>query len=224
MLKNKKVISLLAVVLVIIIIGLIMLFVKGLNYGLMYGKNTTVELYLKTDFEFSDVKNIITEIFGNKVKTRHVNNLDYDILIITKEAQDEKLESLVSKINEKYSLDLKKDDLLVTNNANVGIIDLISPYILPVCLTSIMILAYFIIRYKSIGIFNISVYTILTIILVQLLLLSVYAIARIPINEYTMPASLVLYLASVMGLTEIFESSMKKIKEEEIKNKKSKKK
>lgn len=211
MLKNKKITALLAIVLIIIVVGIIMLFVKGLNYGLLYGENTTVELYLRTDFNFSDVQNIITEVFGNNVKTRQVNNLNYDILIVTKSAQEEQLNNLISKINEKYSLELTTDDLLVTNNSKINGIDIISPYILPVCITSILILAYYLIRYRKLGLLKVSLITIFSIVLVQLLMLSVYTISRLPVNELTMPISMMLYLITIIILTEKFEKDLQNI-------------
>lgn len=215
MLKNKKILAVLTIVLVIIIAGIALLFTKGMNYSLAYGNNTTIELYLETDFEDSDVQNIIKEVFGNDIETRQVNNLRYDILIIAKSASDEQLDNLVSKVNEKYGLELKKDSLLVTNNVEINGMDLISPYILPVAITTVAILACFIIRYKKIGIYNISLVTILTIVLTQLLVLSVYTIARLPINEYTMPISMIVYLISVIILTEKFENDLNKIKKQE---------
>lgn len=210
MLKNKKILAVLTIVLVIIIAGIAVLFTKGMNYSLAYGNNTTIELYLETDFEDSDVQNIIKEVFGNDIETRQVNNLRYDILIITKSVSDEQLDNLVSKVNEKYGLELKKDSLLVTNNVEINGMDLISPYILPVAITTVAILAYFIIRYKKLGIYNISLVTILTIILTQLLVLSIYTISRLPINEYTMPISMIVYLISVIVLTVKFEKDLKK--------------
>lgn len=215
MLKNKKILALLIIALIIIIAGVAVLFAKGMNYSLAYGNNTTVELYLETDFEDSDIQNIIKEVFGNEIETRQVNNLKRDILIITKSASDEQLNSLVSKVNEKYGLELKTDSLLVTKNVKINGMDLIAPYILPVAITAVAILAYFIIRYKKLGIYKISLITVFTVIFTQLLILSVYALVRLPINEYTMPISMTIYLISVIVLTEKFESDLNKIKKQE---------
>ena len=77
MLKNKKILSLLAVILIILIVGAIILFTKGMNYSLTYGKNTSVELYLETDFEFSDVESIITEVFGRNIATLMSNGWEF---------------------------------------------------------------------------------------------------------------------------------------------------
>ena len=158
----------------------------------MYGNNTTLELYLESNFKEDDVKNIIEEVFGKDIKIRKVNNLNNDILITAKTISDEQINNLVSKINE---------------------MDLIKPYILPVVISSILVLIYFIIRYKQIGILKqIIPITIITIIFVQLLVLSVYAITRLPINEFTMPIAIALFVISLIILTEYFEKKLERAK------------
>ncbi len=211
MLKNKKTLILLIVILVIIIIGTIVTAVKGFNYGLIYGENTTIELYIETDFDETEMESIIKESLGNRVKIRKVNDLDEDILITVKSASDDQIDTLLSNINEKYSLELTSDDIIITNNAEIKMLDIINPYILPVVITSILSLIYFIIKYKKIGILKyILPVTILTIIIVQLLYFSVYSIIRIPVNQLTMPISMTLFVISLLGLTENFEKKSQK--------------
>lgn len=215
MLKNKKMISLLAVTLIIVVAGTIMLFIKGMNYGLTYGDNTTIELYLETDFEGADVQSIIKEVFGDNIKTRQVNNLKQDVLIITKSVSDEQLNTLISKVNERYGLELKTDDLLITNNKKISGVDLISSYILPICISAIAILAYFIIRYKKLGIYKVALIIILTIIFVLAVYTSIYAIIRLPINEFTMPVAMILYVISIILIAEKFEKDLLELNKEE---------
>lgn len=212
MLKNKKILTLLVVIL-IIIIGIVVTSIKGLNYGLIYGENTTVELYIESEFQDTDVENIIKEALGNNVKIRTVNNLKGDILITTRTVSDDQINLLLSKINEKYSLELTNEDIIITNNSKINEWDLINPYILPVTITSILTLIYFMIRYKKIGIFKqLLPITILTIIIVQLLYFSIYSITRIPVNQFTMPISMILFIISLLGLTENFERKLENLK------------
>ncbi len=215
MLKNKKMLSLLAIILIIVIAGTIMLFIKGMNYGLTYGDNTTIELYLETDFESADVQGIIKEVFGDNIKTRQVNNLKQDVLIITKSVSDEQLNTLVSKVNEKYGLELKTDDLLITNNTKISGVDLISSYILPICISTIAILVYFMIRYRKLGIYKVTLITILTIIIILAVYTSIYAIIRLPINEFTMPIAMILYVISIILVAEKFERDLLELSNKE---------
>lgn len=208
MLKNKKILVLLAVILVIILVGVIMLCVKGMNYNLLYGANTNIELYLENDFELSDIKAIAKETFG-KNNIRLLDESKHDILITVKSASEEEQDTLISKINEKYGLELSKSDLIVVNNGKMKLVDLIDRYVFPVIISSLVILAYFIIRYRKLKIEKIILYTLITIIGLQVTLLIIYAITRIPVNSFSMPISMLIFILSVLGLSEYFDNQIK---------------
>lgn len=203
MLKNKKILFII-IPLVIILLGILVLCIKGMNYGLMYGENTQIKVYL--DSEIEDVSNLVTEVFG-KNKIQKLNGVNTDILITVKEASEEQLDSFVTKVNENNGIELTRDDLEVSNNAKIKGIDLISPYILPSVITSVLVLIYFVIRYKKFGILKITIYTLTVLIGAQLLYLSIYAVARIPVNYWSMPISMVIYVLSIIGLLEFFEKN-----------------
>lgn len=208
MLKNKKVLVLLAIILVIILVGVIMLCVKGMNYNLLYGANTNIELYLENDFELSDIKDIVKETFG-KNNIRLLDESEHDILITVKSASDEQQDTLISKINEKYGLELSKSNLIVVNNGKMKLVDLIDRYVFPVIIVTLVVMAYFIIRYRKIKIEKIILYTLITIIGLQFALLMIYAITRIPVNSLTMPISMLIFILSVLGLSEYFDNQIK---------------
>lgn len=203
MLKNKKILFII-IPLVIILLGILVLCIKGMNYGLMYGENTQIKVYL--DSEIEDVSNLVTEVFG-KNKIQKLNGVNTDILITVKEASEEQLDSFVTKVNENNGIELTRDDLEVSNNAKIKGIDLISPYILPSVITSVLVLIYFVIRYKKFGILKITIYTLTVLIGAQLLYLSIYAVARIPVNYWSMPISMIIYVLSIIGLLEFFEKN-----------------
>ena len=209
MLKNKKMLSLFIIALVIIFAGIIMLCVKGLNYDLLYGKNTTIETYLETDVTLSDIQEIVVETFGSKNNIKFINNLDNDILITVKSASDEQIDTFVSKINEKYNLELTKENLIIMSNPQIKLMDLANKYILPLVIIILIILLYFIIRYKKIGINKIIGCTLLVIIGIQAILVSIYAILRVQVNNLTIPIYMLAFIVSILGLTEFFENKIK---------------
>ena len=215
MLKNKKILAILIVLLIIIIAGLTVMFVKGMNYGLNYGENTTIRINIDASIEKNDIKNIVTEVFGKANNIKTVNNLDNNILITAKTSSEEQLNSLVSKINEKYGLEMTTSDLNVSYNPKIDIIDLINPYIMPVVLTSLLILVYFMFKYKKLGILKVTICTLIFIIGAQILYLSVYSCTRLPINEFTMPISMMLFIVSIIILTEFFEKRTESTKKEQ---------
>ena len=203
MLKNKKTLYII-IPLAIILLGILVLCIKGMNYGLMYGKNTQIKVYL--DSEIEDMSNLVTQVFG-KNKIQKLNGVNTDILITVKETSEEQLDNFITKVNENNGMELTKDDLEVSNNAKIKGIDLISPYVLPSIITSVLVLIYFVIRYKKFGILKITIYTLTVLIGAQLIDLSIYALTRIPVNYWSMPISMIIYVLSIFGLSEFFEKN-----------------
>lgn len=216
MLKDKKTLLIVVIILLIIIIaGITVTTVKGMNYGFLYEKNTTIKMYLEKNFESSEIEEIITNIFGNN-KIRTANNLKGNLIITVESASEEQLNNLVTKLNEKYNLDITTEDLEISNNPRISGKDLIFPYITPVVTTAIIVLIYFMARYRKLGLLKILVYSLSAIIGVQLIYLSIYSIIRIPVNQLTMPISMLLFILSNLILIEIYEKQT-------ISNKKSQK-
>ena len=207
MLKNKKILPIL--VLLIIIVGVIVLAIKGMNYGLIYGNNTTIKMNLGKQVEVED---IAKEIFEKEYNMKFVNNHKENVLITAKSVSEEQISTLISKINEKYELSISNEDLEITHNSKMNGKDIIRPYLAPAIITSIIVVLYFIIRYKNLGILKTLITTLLTIFGAQMIYLSVYAIARIPVNELAMPISMLILILSFITLAEIFEKDMSKLK------------
>lgn len=207
MLKNKKILPIL--VLLIIIVGVIVLAIKGMNYGLIYGNNTTIKMNLGKQVEVED---IAKEIFEKEYNMKFVNNHKENVLITAKSVSEEQISTLISKINEKYELSISEEDLEITNNAKMNGKDIIRPYLAPAIITSIIVVLYFTIRYKKLGVLKTLITTLLIIMGTQMVYLSIYAITRIPVNELAMPISMLILVLSFIVLAEIFDKDMSKLK------------
>lgn len=207
MLKNKKILPIL--VLLIIIVGVIVLAIKGMNYGLIYGNNTTIKMNLGKQVEVED---IAKEIFEKEYNMKFVNNHKENVLITAKSVSEEQISTLISKINEKYELSISNEDLEITNNSKMNGKDIIRPYLAPAIITSIIVVLYFTIRYKKLGVLKTLITTLLIIMGTQMVYLSIYAITRIPVNELAMPISMLILVLSFIVLAEIFDKDMSKLK------------
>lgn len=214
MFKDKK--SVLLVVLAIILVGIIMFCIKGLNYNLFYGKNTTISITTEQTIDKGELQQIVEETIGGKASVRNLNDSSNSLLITVKEISDEQKTNLLTKINEKYSLELE-EDLTITNNASIKLVDIIKPYSTPSVISIVLILLYFIIRYRKYGIGKIILETLGSILISELSLFSIYAIIRIPVNSITMPISVILFVIVIIVL-------MEKYRKEELKRKQSQKK
>lgn len=217
---KKKIIY--SIMVAIIIIGCIIIGTMGLKADLTYSKSVKIDVYLGKTFENNDIKQIAQEVFG-KDKTI-VQKIEYyeDMASITIKEEnaeniDEKLEQLNNKINEKYELENKKDDMQVTHQPKIKLSSILQPYILPLIISSLVILAYVIIRFRKIGIIKTVILYALSILTAEALFLSILAITRMPINRLVMPIALLIYVIVITIVTTVKEKQYNTYQEEEKK-------
>ncbi len=208
---NKKIIYVLMIL--IIIIGGIIVGVMGLEADIPYSKNTRIDIYLGVNFENKDIKQIVQEVFGN-VRTI-VQKVEYydDMASITIKQDYNKIENLTekkeqlnTKINEKYGLENKADDIEVTEQPKIKLSSVLTPYITPIAISVVTILVYVLIRYRKQGVFKVLAMYVVSILAVEALLLSVLAITRIPIGRWIMPVGLLAYIVTLTVVTAKLES------------------
>lgn len=192
----KKVVSILLICL--LIAGIIVIAVKGFNVGLKYSENTQIAINIGKTFEINDIKQITSELFkGQRVIIQKVELYEDMVQITVKEASEEQINELNTKINEKYELENSIDDVEVVQNANVRLRTLIKPYILPISILSIVTILYAMIVYRKQGILYVLYTTAMAIVAPQAILSSLYAVTRIPINRLTSIIAVVVYIASI---------------------------
>lgn len=212
------------VIALVIIAGIVMIAVKGFNFDLKYQDTQRVKLYLKTEFNISDIRQITDEVFGKqKVMIQKVEVFEDSVSITTTSISDEQKSNLITKINEKYGTELTAEDTTVEDIAHTRGRDIIKPYIIPFAIAVIIVLIYLGIRYYKLSIAKVIAKSIGMMALAQILLFSVIAITRIPIGRLTIPMVILVYLLTLFGITTKFEKDLSKKKLEENKDKSKKK-
>ena len=208
----------------VIIAGIVMIAVKGFNFDLKYQDTQRVELYLKTEFNIADIRQITNEVFGNqKVMIQKVEVFEDSVSITTTSISDEQKNNLITKINEKYGTELTTEDTTIENIGHTRGRDIIKPYIIPFAIAVIIVLVYLGIRYYKLVIVKVIGKSIGIMVLAQVLLFSIIAITRIPIGRLTIPMVILVYLLTLFGITTKFEKDLSKKKLEENKDKSKKK-
>ena len=185
-----------------------------------YQETKQIQLNLGTEFNKNDIKEITDEVFsGQKVMIQTVEVFKDAVSIRTTDITDEQKQSLIDKINEKYeSAEIEADSVEIETIPHTRGRDIVKPYIAPFALATFIILVYMAFRYKKIGSTKTILKTLGMVILMQAILLSIIAIARIPIGRVTIPLVLGVYLLTLIGLTTSFEKQLKtKVSEEEKK-------
>lgn len=210
-LKDPKKVFFYVAMALIIIAGIIMVAVKGFNVELRYRANKKVELAVGqiSDADISKIQEKADEVFGKGKSVVQVVEVFKDAVQVTAEdITEEQKNSLVAKVNELYPqevaegeeaaqlLDASKVTIESTENARLR--DFLKPYVIPTVVVTIVILVYYAILYRKLGVAKVLLKSVLTIVLAQLVLLSVLAISRFPMGRLTTPLVLLVYVTSLI--------------------------
>lgn len=206
-----------AILICIIIAGIVVVATIGLNVDLIYSKNVELDVSIEKEFNKSDIEAIAKEVFGGEDVIVQEIELYGDMVSIkvpdnlSEEDLKAKTEELNNKINEKYELENKVDDIVVTHNPKIKLSSMILPYTVTLSISMVIILLYVAIRYKKLGVIKTLVTYILWILASELILLSIIAITRYPVDRIVIPMGLLLLVAILTILGFINESKLAKL-------------
>lgn len=208
----------------IIIAGIAVVAVKGFNVELKYRHHQKIELNIGEEVKTEEIQKIADEVFGkNKSKVQIIEVYKDAVQIASTEISEEQKNAVVQKINELYPQEaeegkeakvlIKAENVKIITNTNIRLRDVVSPYIIPMIIITIVVLVYVAIRYRKLGIVKSIVEPAVIIVLTQVILLSVLAIVRFPMGRLTMPLVLLVYVVSIIFATEkvVYETAMMKI-------------
>lgn len=192
---------------IIIIIGIVITCIWGLNFSMPYSAHKEIDMVIGQEFNNQDIYQIVKEVVGKQEITVQKVELYEDMVSIhIKDITEEQLENLNTKINEKYGIENTTKDIVITSSPNVRGRDLIKPYIMPVIVSFAIVLCYIIVyvaickhRGKEIKMIKAILGTIEVVLEFQLLYLAFLAITRLPINTLTIPIAIALYILTTIG-------------------------
>ncbi len=177
---------------IVFIVAIVMTAVLGLRVDLNYAEANTITFTVGKTINIDEIKEIAKNVLGNNdILVQQVEMFGDSAIIKTRQdVTDEKLTNLCTRINEKYETELTTGDFAVNHISNTKLRSVIEPYIIPIGLSTLLIVAFYAIRYKGtkkmIGLIKYW-------IIAEGLLYSLYAIGRVQVNEMTMPIALALY-------------------------------
>ena len=208
---NKKIIY--GILALIVLVGAVLVVTIGLKLDMKNDANTKIYVYIGKEFDNNDIEQIAKETFETDTAIVQKVEIYNEMALITIKEQNteninEKIESLNSKINEKYGLENKKEDIVINNETKINMYSVIKPYILPMLISLIVILVYSSIIYRKLGILkNILIY-VLTVIGSQLLYASILVITRLPFNMFIIPIGLIIYAITIVVVTIIKQKQL----------------
>ena len=219
----KKVIY--AILICLIIAGIVIIATVGLKADIIYSKNVELDIYLGKSFEIKDIQNIVNEVFPKERAIIQEIELFEDTVSITlednrtEEELNSKIEELNKKINEKYELENEVKDITVTHNPKIKLSSILMPYVYSLGISLVIILIYVGIRYRKLGIVKTLITYLLAIGATEILLLSVIAITRFPINRLVIPVGLLIFVVVITILGFSNERKLAKLDDKEIEKK-----
>jgi len=211
-----------AILVCTIIAGAIIISILGLKADITYSENVQIDIYLGKTFEIKDLKQIVNEVFPNERNIIKKVELFGDMVtIFLPEQSDEELkeevELLNTKINEKYQIENKVENIVISHNPEIKLSNILKPYISPIIISLILILLFVAIRYRALGIWKIILNYMLVIGSVEAVYFGIISITRFPVNRLVIPISLALYVISLTVLGIGNEKKLEKISLEDKK-------
>lgn len=199
--KKCKIISI--ILIIIFIIAIVITGIKGLNVDLNYAEGVSVIFDIDKEFNTEDVEKIAREVWTEgQIIVQKVEIYDESVLVKVSSLTEEQLNNFLTKINEKYSLNLQGTDVAVQYNSNVKIRDIITPYVVPLIIATALIVLYYSIRFKGV---KEILDLLIKLIFAEGIVYSIYAITRLPIDVITMPIVMLVYAGVVIYVTVKYE-------------------
>ena len=209
--KNKNII-IYVIICLIIIAGVAVWEAKGFRTEMQFTPRKEIELTNYTGIDVSDIEAIASETLGNtRFMVQRVETFGNAVVIVAKDITEEQRNNIVTKFNEKYGTELKSENIEIVSIPFTRIKDVIKRFIVPGIVSLVLVLAYFVIRFKIIGWKKVTLKTILTPVVAELLLFSIISIIRVPFSRLAVSLGVGVYVAIITLLSVMFENQRNRI-------------
>lgn len=194
---KKRDIIILAIMMIIIVIGIILACTIGFNKQLRYSDSQKIDIYVGEEVDLNKIKEIANEVIGNNNMVQIIEIYGDMVTIRAKSISEEQKNTIVNKIKESYEFEQTAENTNIENVPATRIRDILKKYVLPLSVSGLIILIYMLIRYHKKGLLPVMLNTILIPIIIELVLLSVLVITRIPIGIYTPSLILIVFACAI---------------------------
>ena len=180
--SGSKKIILLGIIL-LIIAGIVVVALKGVKVSLILQQHEELNVYIGKPTNIKDMKDICKDVFNDKRFV--VRNLDVfsDAYSINVESViNEERDELITKVNEKFGVNITIDDISEKNVSNIRIRDIIKPYVKPVLISAVLMAVYVVISFRKESAIKLLGKISGMIILTESVIFSIIAVLRVPLS------------------------------------------
>lgn len=199
--EMKKKLIIFGIALVIIVVGIVMACTLKFNRSLEFGSYTNLNVYMKEQSNLDDVRQIVSEVFSGKYEVEYTDEFYDTVSIKLKDITDEQVQDIKDELVEKYGFGKVENYIIEIDVPAIRIFDLFKDYIAPITISFVIILIYYGIAFRKLGFYKSVIEPVITIVIIGALYVSILAICRIPISEYTIPVGVLIYIMSLLGIT-----------------------
>ena len=204
--KNKK--TILIIFIVLVIVGAVLVALKGFNKELKYQEVQSIDVHLGQEFDRNKVKNIANEVFGRRNVLEVVEIYEDMVTVRAKTISDEQKNDFVNKLKESYEFEQTSENTTIKYIPATKFRDMYSRYIMPFVISGLIVLSYMVIRYYKVGLVNVLLRTIAIPVVAEILLFTIFAITRIPLGRITPTLFVLVYVASIFFATSMNDKEL----------------
>ena len=202
--KNRKIYY--SISLIIIIVGLVMMMAKGLNYGIDFTGGTSIQIKIGQVVSVDEAREIINE-YDNEASIIHVGKAQDEIMIRSKkDFSNDEITEIIDKFVEKY--DIKEREFQSEKFQPFMGKEIRKKALLSSFIAVIAMLIYISFRFE----FKFAIAAIIALVHDVLVTFSVYAIFRIPVNSAFIAAILTILGYSINDTIVIFDRIREEMK------------
>jgi preprotein translocase SecF subunit len=214
LIKSSKIFFIVSAI--VILAGIATILVAGLNQDIDFAGGTAMHVRIGKQFDNNEINAIVTDAIGIAPSSIQKVGEGDEVIIKTKEIDTIQRDKVFQALKQKYGLDQK--DLFSTDNVNPTIgNELKYQALMASLIASILMLIYITFRFE----FKSGVAAVIAMIHDVLVMLTVYAVFRIPINTSFIAAILTILGYSINDTIIVFDrirENRKYMKKEEFSN------
>ena len=195
--KNIKIIST-AIIALIILAGIVVVGIYGFKKELRFEQSQSIDVYVGQSVDESKVKGIVHDTLGTNSMVQTIEIYKDMVTIRAKEITDEQKNNIVNKMKENYEFEQTAENTTINTIPATRIVDMYKKYVIPFAISGVLVLIYMVIRYYKKGILKVLARTVVIPVFGELFLLSIIAIARIPLGRFAPILVIGMYIATVL--------------------------
>ena len=195
--NSKKIIAIVLIV-AIILGGIVVVSTLGFNKELRYGQSQSIDIYVEKEIDKNKIKNIANEVLGTENLVQTIEIYQDMVTIRAKSISEEQKNNIVNKVKENYEFEQTAEKTTIDTVSATRIRDMYKQYIVPFVISGVLVVVYISIRYYKKGILKVFTNAVAVPVIAELLLLSLIAIARIPVGRFVPVLVILMYIASIL--------------------------